>query len=155
VLAFVTDNLFSQFGKQVNMIRYILALLFLFFTSCAQASPPTGEELIQLLIDNKEKVISSDDGWCKKSENKPLSSEIIRILSPHSKFEDDFQEDLHYQCTDSVYESNSNAIPVWQCQIGVVETKKKDKEYFASRSIFFSINKKSNKIYMNSIRCMD
>jgi len=136
------------------MRSYLLISLLAFTFSCAQASPPTGEELMQLLIDNKEKVISSNDGWCKKSTNKPLSSEIIRVLSPRSKFEDDLQEDLHYQCIDSIHESNNHVIPVWQCQIGVVETKNKDREYFTSRSIFFSINKKSKHIYMNSIRCM-
>ena len=137
------------------MRSYLLLSFQIFTFSCAQASPPTGEELMGLLIDNKDKIISSNDGWCKKSANKPLSSEIIRVLSPRSKFEDDLQEDLHYQCTDSVYESDSNVIPAWQCQIGVVETKNKDNEYFTSRSIFFSINKKSKHIHMSSIRCMD
>lgn len=137
------------------MRSYLLISSLLLTFSCAQASPPTGEELMRILLENKDKVISSDDGWCKSSVNKPLSSEVIRVLSPHSKFEDDLQEDLHYQCTDSVYEINSDVIPVWQCQIGVVATKIKDKEYFVSRSIFFSINKKSEHIYMNSIRCMD
>lgn len=137
------------------MKSYLLLSFLILTFSCAHASPPTGEELIRILIDNKDKIISSNDGWCKSSANKPLSSEIIRVLSPHSKFEDDLQEDLHYQCTDSVYESKGNEIPVWQCQIGVVETKIKHKEYFTSRLIFFSINKKSKHIYMNSIRCMD
>jgi len=138
-----------------DIFKALLLSLLVMPYACTFADTPTGQDLIQILLDNKDRVISNKDGWCSLSADKPLSVEIIRVLSPHSKFEDNIQEELHYQCSDSIHENNNKAIPVWQCQIGVVETKKKDKEYFTSRSIFFSINKKSKHIYMNSIRCMD
>ena len=140
------------------MKHFKLTLLFVSLLtpfSYTFANPPTGQDLIRILLDNKNRVISNKDGWCSISADKPLSTEIIRVLSPNSKFEDNIQEELHYQCSDSIHENNSKAIPVWQCQLGVVETNNKDKEYFTSRSIFFSIDKRSKHLYMNSIRCMN
>ena len=68
----------------------------------ARSMVPTGQDLIQILLDNKDRVISIKDDWCSISANKPLSAEIIRVLSPNLKFEDNIQEELHFQCTDSV-----------------------------------------------------
>jgi len=140
------------------MRHYKLTLIFISLLtpfSCTFANPPTGHELIQILLENQHRIIPNNDGWCNGAANKPLSSEIIRVLSPRTKFEDDLQEDLHYQCTDSVHESNGQEISVWQCQLGVVETKDKDKKYFISRSIFISINKDLKNIFIDSLRCMN
>lgn len=139
--------------KRLNLILTFVTLLAPL--SHTFADTPSGEDVIRILLENKDRVISNKDGWCSISANKPLSAEIIRVLSPKSKFEDNIQEELHYQCTDSIYEENDKSIPVWQCMIGVVETNNEDKEYFKSRSIFFSIDNKSGQLYIDSIRCMD
>lgn len=128
---------------------------YIFLIGSTQASALTGEDVIRILISNKDKLVTSQSGWCNNSTSKPLSNEIIRVLSPQSHFDDNTIENTHFSCQDSNHQIGNKSIPVWECQLGIVTSKTTDKNYFLSRSIFVAINKKSHHLYMDSIRCLD
>lgn len=110
---------------------------------------------MKILLKNSDSYITSKDGWCNNSKNKPLSNELVRVLSPQSQFEDSIVENIYYKCNESIHQTSENTLPVWECQIGIVETHIADQHFFASRSIFFSLDKDNNQLYMDSIRCLN
>ena len=133
----------------------LITMLYALFIGYSHASPPTGENLTRILLNNKDNLITSQSGWCNSSNNKPFMQELVRVLSPQSHFEDNINENIHFNCSESNHQVATRIIPVWECQLGIVETKTDDKNYFTSRSIFVALDKKDLHLYMDSIRCLD